>query len=284
MKTLIHCPDQSLLSQFLDGEVNSEEKAALNRHLEGCVDCRTQVDQLQRSRFVLQTALVQAPSSFIPRTLTQDCLSPEQVSAYIHRALSLETHKNAEAHLQTCNACLSEVMEAFRTLQTLTEPKRVPVPVELRARVASRWGNPSAAAQPAKFSRLVIRLAQKGLELVEQHLVSPLLDIQTTLSPLPAYRAGEEQTALNLKLHAEQSTIAILAVPQRDGLSLRMTLLGLAEEKLVGQRIFLRQSGKSIFSARTDTNGEIHIPHVESGLYEILCSGIQTTFQLELRS
>ena len=74
------------------------------------------------------------------------------------------------------------------------------------------------------------------------------------------------------------------AVPEGTGLSLSMTVVGLRETQFAAQRVFLRQGEKSIFSACTDREGVVRIPHIEPGAYEFSCAGIQTTFQLELRA
>jgi hypothetical protein len=101
---------------------------------------------------------------------------------------------------------------------------------------------------------------------------------------MPAYRAGEEPTTLDLRLDADQATIALLAAPDGKGMALKMTLLDAGQQALPNQRIFLRQGGKSIFSARTDQEGMIRLSHLEPGSYEIACTGIQTTFVVELRA
>jgi hypothetical protein len=131
---------------------------------------------------------------------------------------------------------------------------------------------------------LVIQIARKGIELVEHHLVEPLFDIQQTLVPLPAYRTEEALSALDLKIQAGQAEIRATTFPEGDGVSLELTLLGNTQEALIGQRVFLRQGGRSIFSARTDNEGSLRTPHLQPGTYEVTCSGIATSFQIELRA
>ena len=285
MTTLIGCPEPVLLSQLLDRELAQEEENGLRRHVETCIEGNARLDQLAKAKNMAQSGLRHAlQSPFVTPSL--ECFSPERVSAYVQRQLSAGEHEAAERHLRTCQKCLGEVMEAFRITKNLTRKRHVPVPAALKARVASQWKQtPAPAAKEATvLSRFVLQIAQKGLELVDQYVVAPLRDVQTTLAPLPAYRLEDALAPLQLTLHAEQATIAITAVPGGTGLSLSMTIMGPGETQFSAQRVFLRQGGKSIFSARTDREGVVRIPHIEPGAYEFSCAGIQTTFQLELRA
>jgi anti-sigma factor RsiW len=284
MNTQTGCPDASLLSQFLDHELEGEESTAISYHLETCPTCSARVKHLGRTAETLQAALPRPLPQTASEAPSSECLPPELVAGYVQRALSPEEMGKVEGHLQACTGCLAEVMEAFRVSAVLTAAKKEAVPVSLRARVASFWQRPAAPPQAPAFSRLVIQIAQKGLQLLEQHLVEPLRDVQTMLSPMPAYRAGEESAALDLRLEAGQATVALSAVPEGKGMALKITLLNAAQEGLTGQRIFLRQQGAPIFSARTDQDGVIRVAHLELGTYEVVCSGIQTTFQLDLRA
>jgi hypothetical protein len=223
------------------------------------------------------TRLAQWPS-------TRDCLSPEILSAYVHRLLPTQDESNVEKHLQACDVCLNEVMQASAMTMSLSSVRKEPVPGALKRRVASLWESPAAEQEPGLLARLVIRVAKKGLQLVEHHLVPPFFDLQENLLPLPAYRTDEVPGALDLKLRAGQLEIHVAAFPEGQGLSLKMVLLGAGGEALAGQRVFLRQEGRSIFSAKTDRAGGLRTPHREPGVYEIACAGMNAICQLELRS
>jgi len=278
------CPDFSLLSQFLDHELGREEEEQLRHHLASCPECQAQVGRAERAEGKVRAVLTRSlPQSYL-RASPQECLSPEVVSAYVQQGLSAAEKARVERHLHACDACLSEVKEVVFISSALTTPNRAPVPAALKALVASLWESPPAAAKTLSFSRLVIQLVQKGLRLVEQHLTPPLLDVQEFLTPLPAYRAGEDLSALNLRINAGQAEIRTTAVQEGDRVALSITLLGAGQEGLAGQRVFLRQQGRSIFSAKTDQEGVLRLPRLEPGIYEVACPGIQATFQLELRS
>jgi hypothetical protein len=113
--------------------------------------------------------------------------------------------------------------------------------------------------------------------------VAPFVEVQEILTPMPAYRSGEEPSALNLRLKSGQIEIRATVVKEGEGVMVRMTLLGAGQEVIAGQRIFVRQQGRSIFSARTDREGVVRTPYLEPGIYEVACPGLEATFELELR-
>jgi len=283
MKNRTACPDFSLLSQFLDHELEEEEDKKIRQHVEACPECRAQVGGIERAEGTVRAELAKSPARLSLRKSSQECLSLEIVSAYVQRVLSAEEGVRVERHLQACNACLSEVMEAVRISSSLASAKREPVPTTLKARVASLWESPPVKEKAVSLSRLVIQISKKGLRLLEQHLALPLLDVQEILVPMPAYRSEEGPSALNLRINTGQTAIGVTAVQEGEEVVIKMTFLGAEQEGLAGQRVFLRQHGRSIFSARTDGEGVLQVPRLEPGIYEVACPGIDTTFELELR-
>jgi hypothetical protein len=77
--------------------------------------------------------------------------------------------------------------------------------------------------------------------------------------------------------------MAVLAIPEEDGVAVTLTLLGPERQPIADRRIFLRQQGRAIFSAHTDHQGKLQVPRLDPGSYEVACDELHTTFQLELR-
>lgn len=284
MKSHTACPDFSLLSQFLDHELKKGEEAKIKRHLEECSDCHAKADRIGQIEGMVRAELTGSSSQLSPQPRSPECLSPEIVSGYVQRTLPAEEEAQAEKHLQMCDQCLSEVMGAFQVSSLLTATELEPVPATLKARVESLWGRQAEEERTAPFSLLVIQIAKKGLQLLEKHLVPPLLTIEELLAPAPVYRSEKRPPALDLRIDAEQAEIRVTAVQEEEGIALKMTFFGSGQKTLAGQRIFLRRTGRSIFSARTDREGVLRVSRLEPGIYEVICPEIHTTFQLELRS
>lgn len=224
-------------------------------------------------------------------TTSQSYLSPETISAYIHHLLPAEEQQHVEGHLQHCNSCLAETQQAFRYTTRLATPERQLVPDSLKNQVLAMWQtshtwrtSETSSPQVLSCSRLVIQILQTGLQLVETELMAPLRDVQLNLTRQPIYR--NNQTAAPLSMHMDTGQTAIRAVANKEGegIALRLTLLNPEHQGLSMQRIFLRQHGRSLFSAKTDRQGTLRMPHLVPGTYEVACPGIPAAFQLELRS
>ena len=285
MSTNTPCPTPLLLSQYLDHEVESSTAQEISHHVETCAQCQTTLQQLERVDEGMKTMVSKAPVLATPdHAPSPDCLAPEIIAAYIDRALSREESIRAENHLHTCDWCVQEVTDATRMVAALATPLRVPVPHALKQQVAAGWEPSRREKTTTVLSRLVIEVAKKGMALIEHHLAPPFLNIEAVLAPAGAYRTAEAMTTLDLNIKTAQAEIHVTSVQEGEGMSLRLTFLDLAQEALVGQRVFLRQQGKPIFSAKTDQWGMLRTPHLEPGMYEIDCPTTQATFALEVRS
>lgn len=285
MSTNATCPAPILLSQYLDNEVESSAAQQMSSHVARCSHCRTQLLQLERANGGMKAMLSKISASPTPEQTSSDaCLSPEIVAGYVDRLLSREESLEAEQHLQTCDWCLQEVAEATRITISLAVPNRLSVPDALKQKVVALWEPSRVEKATAALTRLVVQVAKKGMALIEQHLVPPFINVEEMLAPAGAYRTAEGPATLDLNIKTEQTEIRVTSVQEGEGMSLRMTFLDPAQEVLSGQRVFLRQQGRPIFSAKTDQKGMLRTPHLEPGTYEIDCPGTQAVFALEVRS
>ncbi|MGE0822538.1 MAG: hypothetical protein AB7G75_25135 [Candidatus Binatia bacterium] len=280
------CPDFSLLSQFRDQELESREAGQISHHVASCPTCQTTIGHIDQTEERMRAAAFRAASQFVESPPHSSCLSPETIAAYVHHQLPSNVVATIETHVQTCDLCLGEIWEATRITAALSSTPPIPVPAALAAQVAATWQQASQTQtrSPQALSRIVIQVAKKGLKLIEQHLVEPFFDLQETLVALPAYRADTTPSVLDLTIQAGTTEIQAIALQEGDGLSLRMTLRGADQAALSGQRVFLRQAGHSIFSAKTDQEGTLRTPHLAPGVYEVSCSGLDASFLLELCS
>lgn len=285
MSTHTPCPAPLLLSQYLDREVESSTAHEVSQHLETCSSCQSKLQKLERMDGGMKAMGSKAPVLAIPDQVPSPaCLAPEIVAAYIDRALAREESLRAEQHLQTCDWCVEEVAEATRMVAALATPTRFSVPAALKRQVTAGWEPSRTVKTQAAISRFVIHVAQRGMALIEHHLAPPFLNVEEVLAPAGAYRATEGTPTLDLNIKTDQAEIHVTSVQEGEGMSLRLTFLDLTQEALAGQRIFLRQQGMPIFSAKTDPQGVLRTPHLEPGMYEIDCPATQATFALEVRS
>jgi len=277
------CPEFSLLSQFLDGDLKTAETIQLSQHVTSCHHCQTHMTDLEHARKFERAALSAAQNSLSQPTASGQCPEPEMLFAYAQGTLSTTEERTVDAHLFRCDVCLTEVREVMRAATTLATVQMESAPAELDQQIASQW------VPPPTLPRLVLQLTQEGLRLIDKYLTAPLLDVLEIPAPLPAYRSGsasgarQNSTALGLRLNAGETEISVAAVREQHGVVVKLTLLGTEQKALGGRRIFLRQRGLAIFSEQTDEQGVLFMPLLAPGTYEVSCHEIHTTFLLELR-
>ncbi len=103
------CPSHTMLSTWLDDEVNGGESQDIRSHLEGCRACREQV--LNWVQVVRDAATASHPEhdSRAPTTMPAGCLDEEMLVAYSEAELSGDDAARAEQHLSGCSRCVAEV-------------------------------------------------------------------------------------------------------------------------------------------------------------------------------
>jgi anti-sigma factor RsiW len=278
------CPEGLVLSQLHDDEIAADEKAAIHAHLEICQACKVAVAEFAQTHRAGLSALESNASRFVLRRSTE-CLSSEELTGYVDRVLPAEDTRRAEAHVASCDACLREATEIAQLAHRVAAGAVAPVPDAIRRRVAALWPE-EAPADDASLVRLVVRIAKGAVSLLERHLVPPVLAIEELSTPMPATRTKEPERAdaVRFVIHAPKARIRATLLPEGEAIQLALTLIGLTNENLPGQRVFVRQHGRSMFSARTDAAGELRTPRLEPGVYEVSCPGIRTAFRLDLRS
>jgi len=270
------CPDPGVLSQLLDDELAPAEAARTRAHVATCAACGERLAGLERASALGRRLAGAADGPAAPPG--GGCPGAEDLAGWAERRLPAAVFQAVETHLRDCDACLVEAVAAVRATLPAPAPA-LAVPESLKARVASRWSAPEAAGRGG----LVLRLVRAGVQLVDRHVVAPLLDVEAWAVPAPAVRAGEDRSALGFRIRAARAEIRASVVPEGDGVGVRLTLLDDRERALVAQRVVLRRHGRAMYSARTDAAGTVQLPRLEPGVYEVACPEIETDFRLDLR-
>lgn len=275
------CPDLLLLSQFLDHALEEQAAHSVAHHLTFCSECQAQVEQWRRTEGVARVQ-VPLPGSPLLLPVSLSCPPLEKVVGYMQGLLTVKEDQHLERHLQDCETCFQEAKNAARVQVFLASAPESPAPASLKTQVANQW---EAAGKPeASLPRIIIQLTEQGLQLLSSYLAPPLLNVQEVFVSQSTYRRGTPSSALTLRLQTGETEMHVLATPENEGVTVRLTLLGPERQALADYRIFIRQHGRAIFSAQTDAQGELYVPRLEPGSYEVSCHEIHTTFQLELRS
>ena len=274
------CPDPVVLSQLADGELPASEARVAASHAAECGRCGRWLERAQRMLQALSDAAGRDDAAS-PAQRNASCPSPTALAGFCSKALPSAERSTVGAHLESCDACLSDVLAATRLLARLDHGPRLRVPDELRARVAATW---SDGASAVKLSEIVVRVTRAAAQLVESRLIEPLRELVELPMPVPATRATAEVKPLSFRLSAESALITATVVAAGEGVGLTLAIEDDAGGVLADQRVFFRRHGRSIYSARTDATGTLRVPSLERGVYEVSCPGVGTTFRLDLRS
>lgn len=271
------CPDLLRLSQLLDGELDANDPTAA--HVTTCAACASRLARIRDAERVAAAEPRRAPA---PETVpSAGCLTPADVVAWLDPTASPRERGPMNAHLDACDHCLGEALAAARTMARLDTGPSHPVSDVLRARVASRWPSPAA---PRSLTALAVAVTRSGVRLIERHVVAPFRDLVEFAPVAVAVRATADVGTLAFELRADEARIRTTVVPSGDAVAVTMVLADAAGAPLAAQRVSLQRHGRAVFSAHTDEAGQIALPALERGVYEVSCPGVAAAFRLDLRA
>ena len=273
----MNCPDLLVLSQLADGELASG--ASVGVHVEACPSC---TGRLARVRDAENSARAAARREAAPDAApSPGCLTPAALMAWLDPTASERERRPMSVHLDGCDRCLGEALAAARMMARLDSGPSQPVSDVLRARVASRW---QAAPAARSLTELVVSASRAGVRLLDRHLVAPFRDLAELAPAAAAVRASADVATLQFELRADGTRIRTTVVPAGDAVSVTMVFADTEGVPLPAQRVSLQRHGRAVFSARTDEDGQIALPTLERGVYEVSCPGVSAAFRLDLRS
>jgi anti-sigma factor RsiW len=157
------CPDFESLSCYADGELDATPAAAVAAHVEHCARCANLATRL-RDGFEADDARRDGGIG------GSGCGGDETLILYATGALAGTNRATLEAHLATCDACVTAVALLHRRLGVGMVERAVPTDIQRRAALAieSGWADPTP-----RVHRIEPRLAV--LHRVRELLRKPVL-------------------------------------------------------------------------------------------------------------
>lgn len=140
-----------LLSAWLDGELGTDEGAAVAAHVDGCPACGAERDEVQASRAALRRLPVLEPPPGVLRPLPAVHVG-DLLSARLDGEVDADLLPGIDAHLAACPACTAEQDEvawarlAVRGLPPLDPPDGALRPIAV-------WPAPTVLRPPARRLR-----------------------------------------------------------------------------------------------------------------------------------
>lgn len=281
-----HCPDLVVLSSFLDGELAGGENENVKVHLGNCPGCAGRLKDLEMAGRSIINHLERA-TGLSDRSPSADCPSGDVLSSYLHDLLPADEKHATEVHLDHCDACLSDLASMARTDAQLRRTPAEPVPRSLREKVEAIWSKAEKATEP--ILKVVCRLAQDGIEFLRDSLLPQGVTYQLGYAASGAYRGvAEPSLPSSILFKGNVAGIQLGLSVEWEGADRAGLKVKIEDEEfhpLSAQRIHLRREQILVYSERTDANGNVTIPNLEPGTYEIGISalGKECTIDFELR-
>lgn len=281
-----HCPDLIVLSSFLDGELAGGENEDVKVHLGNCPACARRLKSLEMAGQSIINHLERA-TSLSDRSPSAGCPNGEILSSYLHDLLPADEKDATEVHLDHCDACLSDLASMARTDAQLRRAPAEPVPRSLREKVEAFWSKTEKATEP--ILKVVCRLAQDGIEFLRDSLLPQGVTYQLGYAASGAYRGvAEASLPSSILFKGNVAGIQLGLSVEWEGADRAGLKVKIEDEEfhpLSAQRIHLRREQILVYSERTDANGNVTIPNLEPGSYEVGISalGKECTIDFELR-
>jgi anti-sigma factor RsiW len=279
------CPELSILSSLLDGELAREERARVEQHAENCPNCSARIKDLK----LLDRAMIKdfaKPAGRVDRTLSASCLTAEVMTSYLHDLLPSEAKAKVESHLDRCDACLTELTALTKSETQLSQSPSQPVPDILRERVEAMWKEGQQGKE--RVLGAVFRLASEGIEVIRDSLFPQGLVFQEVFAPAGAYRSGAKAALPSgISVKRQMPGLQFSLLVEKEGENRAGLKIKLEDEKasaLANRRVLLRREGVLLFSAKTDDEGRLTIPSLDPGLYQLglMISGKEYYVDIEI--
>lgn len=116
------CPSNVDFFYFLENELDSSESSELIRHVSRCEKCYYKLQFLLR----IKNSIVRIPENIDSKN-SSDCLSDDQISAFVDNQLPADDREALLEHTLNCEKCLRRVLLVFEVLEHLRE-ETVPLP------------------------------------------------------------------------------------------------------------------------------------------------------------
>lgn len=177
------CPEISVLSSLLDGELVGEENEIIKSHVKSCPACVERLEYMAAGHQVLVKSL---GKSIVlgDHSKKKDCISAETMAAYFHDLLPVEEKTRVESHLDLCDACLSELTLLAKTEMQMRQSDMEPLPDSLRKRVEALWREEEGKKE--EIPHIVTRLVAEYIEFMRDLLPRPSLALGGALAAVMA--------------------------------------------------------------------------------------------------
>lgn len=280
----MECFDTEMFCRYIDDELDVQQHADAMVHLLTCQRCAEQLRLLEHYDITLYNVLPVLPAPDVPACTRY---TDADRSAYVSKVMTSREATAFERHLQTCDACVGEVMAMHRTLRLLQREPLLAPPATL---VTAVHRMPAAATRREHLGAVILQVAPEGLTFLEA-LALPAharLTVGGHLLPAGAFRNapsdGKATALLDIRqsmgdldlhisaLHEEKTTVRLTIQVRKQG------------QPLAAERVSLYRDGRLQYSSKTSAHGGVTFTRLTPGEYTIRLAQAQVETQCILRA
>ncbi len=264
------CPDISILSSFLDGELTNDEKRSVRVHTENCSVCAARLNRMTAGDKLLLRSLRRSMTSG-DQFRARECVSPEAMTSYLHDLLSASEKATVESHLDLCDGCLSELRSLAKSEAQLKQVKAEPLPDSLRKKMQDLWTK-EQTKEPVLH--VAVRLCRDGIEILRDTLFPEAISFQEIYAAAGAYRdaspKGSLPSGVLIRRTLPGTQLSLLIQREKeDRASIKIKIEDEKSNPLESQRIRIYRNQVLLQSERTDADGAVVISNLERGAYQL---------------
>lgn len=283
------CPNDELLSMYLDKALESPAADALARHVATCERCSQLVRQWEIGRQAAGEVWLQHQTGSADASTASTCPRQADLVHAVSGLLTPQERADLDAHLQDCDACLVQMQALHRTMRLLRQEHWLTPPEPLRRSARSAIVGSAARAGMREISRVVIEVAQHGLKVLEASWGAATLDLQIVplFAPVPVLRAqegiGDGEQAVDIRHLEGDIALHITLIPEAHN-TVRFFLRAQKQNAPLAQALVtVRREERTVYARRLSVAGEMPACQLTAGEYTIRLApeGVEMTVILQ---
>jgi anti-sigma factor RsiW len=283
------CPNDEMLSMYMDKTLEPPAADALARHVATCERCSQTVHQWETVQQAVGEVWLRHQTGSPDASTASTCPPQAALVDAVSGLLTPQERADLDAHLRDCDACLVQMRALRRTVRLLRQERWLTPPEPLRRIARSAIVGSAARSGIREITRVVIEVAQRGLKVLEASWGAATLDLQIMplSAPVPVLRAqegaGEGEQAVAIRHLAGDITLYITLIPEAHN-TVRLSLRAHKQNAPLAQALVtVRREQRTVYARRLSVAGEMPVFRLTAGEYTISLAqeGVEMTVVLQ---
>jgi len=267
------CPNDTTLSMYRDGALESGAADVLAGHVATCQRCTQTMRQWATAQQVVGEVWLRRQTDSYSASTTSTCPGQPEMLNAVSGLLTPQERADLDAHLRDCDACLVQMRALRRTVRLLRQEHWLAPPEPLRRSARNAIVGSATRLGMREMARVVIEVAQRGLKVLEASWDPVTLDMQ--IMPLSASVAalrtqrGEEEQGVDIRHVMGDIALHITLIPEAHN-TVRLSFRAQKQSAPLSQALVtIHREGRTVYARRLSVAGEMQAFQLTDGEYTI---------------